>query len=64
MRSTTFRASRDQLHRSDPRWLIADDELDAAAELIARLGAALAPLETLEARRSSARRAGRNATAM
>ncbi len=44
----TFRANRDQLHRSDPRWLIADDEFDVAAELIARLGAALAPLETLK----------------
>jgi ATP-dependent helicase/nuclease subunit B len=40
---------RDQLHRSDPRWLIADDEFDVAAELIARLGAALAPLERLKA---------------
>jgi ATP-dependent helicase/nuclease subunit B len=44
----TFRANRDQLHRSDPRWLIADDEFDVTAELIARLGAALAPLETLK----------------
>ena len=44
----TFRANRAQLHRSDPRWLIADDELDDAAELIARLGTALAPLETLK----------------
>ena len=46
---STFRANRDQLHRSDPRWLIADDEFDVAAELIARLGAALAPLEKLKA---------------
>ena len=45
---STFRANRDQLHRSDPRWLIADDEFDVAAELIARLGAALAPLERLK----------------
>jgi len=45
---STFRADRDQLHRSDPRWLIADDEFDVAAELIARLGAALAPLERLK----------------
>ena len=29
----TFRANRDQLHRSDPRRLIDDTELDAAAEL-------------------------------
>ena len=45
---STFRNNRDQLHRSDPRWLIADDEFDVAAELIARLGAALAPLERLK----------------
>ncbi len=46
---STLRANRDQLHRSDPRWLIADDEFDVAAELIARLGAALASLERLKA---------------
>ncbi len=46
---STFRNNRDQLHRSDPRWLIADDEFDVAAELIARLGDALAPLERLKA---------------
>ena len=46
---STFRANRDQLHRSDPRWLIADDEFDVAAELIAKLGEALAPLERLKA---------------
>jgi ATP-dependent helicase/nuclease subunit B len=46
----TFRANRGRLHRSDPRHLITDAELDIAAELIARLGAALAPLETLKAR--------------
>ena len=46
---TTFRNNRDQLHRSDPRWLIADDEFDVAAELIAKLGDALAPLERLKA---------------
>jgi ATP-dependent helicase/nuclease subunit B len=45
---STFRNDRDQLHRSDPRWLIADDEFDVAADLIARLGAALAPLETMK----------------
>jgi ATP-dependent helicase/nuclease subunit B len=43
----TFRASRDTMHKSDPRWLIEAHELDAAATLIARLTAALAPLETL-----------------
>ena len=42
------RQSRAELHRSDPRWLIDDDEFDVAAELIARLGAALAPLERLK----------------
>ena len=36
MRSPTFRANRDAMHRSDPRWLIADDEFDVAAELIAQ----------------------------
>jgi ATP-dependent helicase/nuclease subunit B len=40
-----FRTSR--LHRSDPRLLIEKHELDAAAALIARLSAALAPLESL-----------------
>jgi ATP-dependent helicase/nuclease subunit B len=45
----TFRDNRDTLHCSDPRWLIADDQFDVAAELIARLGAALAPLERLRA---------------
>jgi ATP-dependent helicase/nuclease subunit B len=44
----TFRANRDEMHRSDPRWLIEDDEYDVAAELIARLAAALAPLEMLK----------------
>jgi ATP-dependent helicase/nuclease subunit B len=43
----TFRANRDEMHRSDPRWLIEDDEYDVAAELIARVGAALTPLESL-----------------
>ena len=45
---STFRNDRDKLHRSDPRWLIADDEFDVAADLVARLGAALTPLETLK----------------
>ena len=44
----TFRANRDAMHRSDPRWLIEDDAFDVAAELIARLSAALAPLEALK----------------
>ncbi len=45
---STFRANRAEMHRSDPRWLIEDDKFDVAAELIARLGAALAPLERLK----------------
>jgi len=45
---STFRTNRAELHRSDPRWLIEDDKFDVAAELIARLGAALAPLERLK----------------
>ncbi len=43
----TFRATRDDMHRSDPRWLIAEPDLDAAAALIGRLATALAPLEKL-----------------
>jgi ATP-dependent helicase/nuclease subunit B len=45
---TTFRANRDTLHPRDPRKAITDAELDAAADLIARLGAALAPLEAVK----------------
>jgi ATP-dependent helicase/nuclease subunit B len=45
---STFRANRADLHRSDPRGLINDDKFDVASELIARLGAALAPLERLK----------------
>ena len=44
----TFRENRDEMHRSDPRWLIEDDEYDVAAELIARLAVALTPLEALK----------------
>ncbi len=43
----TFRDTRDAMHRSDPRWLIEQSDLDAAAALIGKLSAALAPLETL-----------------
>ncbi len=46
---THFRANRDDMHRSDPRWLLAADELDAAAALIEKLALALAPLEALKA---------------
>ena len=44
----TFRTTRGTMHRSDPRWLITPEELDAAADVIARLAAALAPLESLK----------------
>ncbi|KQY97911.1 double-strand break repair protein AddB [Pseudolabrys sp. Root1462] len=43
-----FRANRDEMHRSDPRWLITPEEIDAAAGLIEGLGEALAPLEQLK----------------
>jgi len=43
----TFRATRHDMHRSDPRWLIDDTALDTAAALIDTLAAALAPLEKL-----------------
>lgn len=42
----TFRTGRLLLHRSDQRLRLSDAELDLAAELVARLEAALAPLET------------------
>jgi ATP-dependent helicase/nuclease subunit B len=45
----TFRATRADLHGSDNRKEIDDDALDAAAALIERLKAALAPLEALPA---------------
>ena len=45
----TFRANRDAMHRSDPRWLIAPDDLDAAGLLIGKLASALAPLEAIKA---------------
>jgi ATP-dependent helicase/nuclease subunit B len=41
------RGERSDLHRSDPRADLGEDEFNAAADLIARLAAALAPLETL-----------------
>jgi ATP-dependent helicase/nuclease subunit B len=41
------RGERSDLHRSDPRADLGEDDLNAAADLIARLTAALAPLETL-----------------
>jgi ATP-dependent helicase/nuclease subunit B len=44
----TFRNTRDSMHRSDPRWLIAPEDLDAVAPLIDKLALALAPLEKLK----------------
>jgi ATP-dependent helicase/nuclease subunit B len=41
------RGEQSELHRSDPRARMADADLDAAASLIARLAAALAPLEDI-----------------
>ena len=41
------RGERSDLHRSDPRADLTDDDLSGAADLIVRLGAALAPLESL-----------------
>lgn len=41
----TFRANRGGLHRSDPRTTLSDADLDAAAQLVDKLAAALEPLE-------------------
>ena len=46
----TFRRTQAQLHRSDPRAGLRDWELSSAADLIARLGTALAPLESVAGR--------------
>ena len=43
----TLRRERPSLHGTDPRKRLSDADLDAAADLIARLAGALAPLETL-----------------
>ncbi len=43
----TFRANRDTWHKSDPRLSIGEDALGNACDLIAKLAAALAPLEKL-----------------
>ena len=43
----TLRNERQNLHRSDPRAAITDQELDAADALVAKLAPALAPLERL-----------------
>jgi ATP-dependent helicase/nuclease subunit B len=44
---TTLRAVRDQLHRSDPRKYLSDGEIGEAECLVAKLAAALEPLEAL-----------------
>ncbi len=44
----TFRATRGELHRSDPRTTLTEAELDAADTLAKSLARALAPLETLK----------------
>jgi ATP-dependent helicase/nuclease subunit B len=45
----TFRANRESMHRSDPRWFIALEYLDGAALLVESLARALSPLERLKA---------------
>jgi ATP-dependent helicase/nuclease subunit B len=44
-----FRQGRDLLHRNDPRRQLTNAELDAAADLLTALAAALAPLESMAA---------------
>ncbi len=46
----SFRETRHELHSSDPRHKIRDDDLDTVTDLIARLAEALAPLEQLKSR--------------
>jgi ATP-dependent helicase/nuclease subunit B len=43
----TFKATRDELHRNDPRNFVLPADLEAAEQLAERLKQALAPLETL-----------------
>ena len=43
----TFKATRKELHRNDPRRAVAEGDLDAAKRLADRLAQALAPLEVL-----------------
>ncbi len=45
-----FRRDRGRLHPNDPRGVVESADLDGAADLVARLAAALAPLETMPAR--------------
>ena len=43
----TFKATRDELHRNDPRSFVPAADLDAAERLVEKLAQALAPLEAL-----------------
>ncbi len=45
---TTFRSTRGELHRSDPRAMLTEAELDAAQKLVEELANALAPLDRLK----------------
>jgi ATP-dependent helicase/nuclease subunit B len=49
----TFRATREELHRNDPRSFVSAADLDAAERLADKLAQALAPLEVLGNRRHS-----------
>src|SRR5262249_3511684 len=51
----TFRCEQPDLHGSDPRKRLSAGELDAASDLVTRLAAALAPLETLGKQQQSLR---------
>ncbi len=44
----TFKATRDELHRNDPRNFVPATDLDLAERLVEKLAQALAPLETLD----------------
>ena len=46
----TFRVTKEDLYRTDPRRTIRDGDLDSAQELVERLGTALAPLESIKGR--------------
>ncbi len=61
---SAFRDNREDLHRRDPRRLIAEKDLDAAAALIGKLAAALAPLETLHGKPALAEFARRHRETM
>jgi len=49
----SFKATRDELHRNDPRALVASADLDAAGRLAEKLALILAPLEALGRNRHS-----------